>query len=167
MGSRRRARPWREVKAITLATVNGIAGDQVEVVTALLSGLSSLLHIGLHFAFFPDQDKQPTAADFVNCTFIVLGWTADERGHRAQLASEPITGADPLQAPDGWAGRTELDQLELQATIDAFGFSGDWRAIAVLEPADGCIDHETFENLVKEVALTAGTARPVALGGET
>lgn len=132
-------------------------GDPAEV-SALLAGLSSLLHLGLHLAFFPESGNgRPDDGDFTGAaSFVVLGWTADEHGERVQLASEPVTGATPIQAPDGWAGRTELDQLELVATVVALGTPGEWRAIAVVEPADGGMCEEIFAALVAEVSLTVG-----------
>lgn len=167
MGSRRRARPWREVKAVTIAVEGPIGGggEESAEVSVLLSGLSSLLQIGLHLAFFPKRGARPDDANFTGNTFEIFGWTADERGQRVQLASEAITGTTAIQAPDGWEGRTELDQLELRASLTFTGTEGDWRAIVVLEPADGAMCEQVFAQLVGEVDLQAG--HPPEINGGT
>lgn len=154
MGNRRRARPLREVKELTLARTIELDDPEITAdVSVLLSGISSLLHIGFHLAFFPEGGKRPADADFAGNTFAIFGWTADERGHRVQLASAAITGDTLVPAPDGWAGRTELDQLELRATLTALGTVGEWKAIVVLEPGDAAMCEDLFRSLVSEVEL--------------
>ena len=164
MGNRRRARPFREVKAVTVAHEGAPEGGGSSAdVSVLLSGLSSLLHIGFHLAFFPETGLRPD--DFTGSTFQIFGWTADERGRRVQLASDPVTGTAAIQAPDGWSGRTELDQLELRATLVDTGTQGDWQAIVVIEPGDAAMCDELFESLVAHVELQAG--RPAEIHGST
>ncbi len=163
MGNRRRGRPFREVKALTVARVVG-SSEATGEIAVLLSGLSSLLHVGFHLAFFPNEGKRPDDAAFAGNTFAIYGWTCDERGQRVQLASEAVTGATPLQLPDGWAGRTELDQLELRATLTTLGTDGDWRAIVVLEPGDGAMCEEVFDALIREIQL-GPVRRPVLIEG--
>jgi hypothetical protein len=161
-----RRRALRDVRSVVLARIGDSDGDVTGEVSALLSGLSSLLHVGLHVAFFPsDGNRRPDDADFSGCEFQIFGWTATEHGERVQLAVEAITGATAIAAPDGWAGRTELDALEVRATVTAFGTAGEWRALAVLEPADGSLCEEVFAALVAEVALTPQVKATV--NGET
>jgi len=156
MGNRRRARPFREVQSVILARTGTGADPTPRDVSTLVAGLSSLLQVGLHLAFYPAPgSSRPTDGDFASNTFTVLGWTADDRGQLVQLASEPVTGTTPIQAPDGWSGRTELEALEVVASLTAIGTDGEWRLIVTLEPSDGCLCQEIFDELVRQVAITA------------
>lgn len=165
MGNRRRVGGiLREVKALTLVRTTAEVDDPDITADAsvLISGLSSLLHVGIHFAFFPLEAARPPDLDFAGNTFAIYGWTADERGQRVQLDSEPVSGVTPLQAPGGWAGRTELDQLELRATVNAIGVAGEWRVILVLEPADGAMCEGPFDALAEQIVL-GPVKRPVVI----
>jgi hypothetical protein len=165
VANRRRVRELRDVQALTLARISPVASGAEADVTALVTGLSSLLQIGIHFAFYPDPGvPRPVDLDFAGNEFSVFGWTSDERGQSVQLDSEPVSGATPLQAPAGWSGRTELDGLEVRAHVSAIGTAGEWRLIVVLEPGDGTVC-ECFEALAQQVTITPGTGKPVLVEG--
>jgi len=156
MGNRRRARPFREVKSRAFAIVGSNADIATVSPSLLIQGLSSLLNLGIHVAFYPGPGVQrPTPGDFAGNTFQIYGWTADDRGQRIQLSDSPVTGSTPIPAPDGWSGDTDLDALEVRGSFYAMGIPGEWRLNLVLEPIDGAMCEETFTELAAQVDIEA------------
>lgn len=157
---RSRTGPYREVleEVIAVDTVGAPDNPGPVTASARLSGLSSLLKVGLYVDYFTDQGVV-TADRFAGppaMSFDILGYIADASGQLAPSSLTPINDGGTMQLPEGWELSSTLDAVQINASVFTLvpTFHGSWKVIVVLEPADSGVC-SFFDDLVARVSLAA------------
>jgi hypothetical protein len=145
-----------------VATSSGTSSGGSLTTTVFLSGLSSLLTVGVYVAFFPKVQNTP--GSFAGCTFQIFPFIEDTDGAATPSDLTAINNGGSAQAaPGGWEGSSTLAQLRITSTVADLSVAGTWKAVVVVEPEDPAMSAETFADLARNVGLSAGSALPTSI----